>query len=221
MNDGVDYAIEQNISTVVLNTDFDDLTYSDDAQQVYISYIIENDLMPVIASGYSGILTTANYNTDPDFTWYAAGDIDWIGDTWYPSLATNSTNTVAEMYVNATNAITNKYSSVYNTYSKPIYLQQLGIMSFDGAAAAGETIAPTTAGIDPDAADDETYVRDYQEQADAYEAIFRAVADTDYIYGIGTSNYTYYVQQDKSANIHAKVSELVWARWAQIFAAAL
>lgn len=221
MNDGVDYATAQGITTVVLATDFDDLTYTDDAQQVYISYIIEHDLMPVIGNGYSGNLTTANYNTDTDFTWYNAGEIDWIGDTWYPSIATTNTTIIADMYAEALADITTKYSAATTAYGKPIYLHQLGVMSFDGAASAGETVPPTTAGVDPTTAADDTYVRDYQEQADTYEALFRAIADTNYIIGVGSIDYTYFERHDINANIRGKVAELVWARWAQIFSAAL
>lgn len=221
MNDGVDLAIEQNITTVVLRTTFDDLEYTDDAQQAYISHVLLNDIIPVIGAGYSGILTTTDYNTDSDFTWYNASEIDWIGDTWYPTLADETSPTVAELYTTATSAIANTYSAVNATYGKPIYFHGLGVMSFDGAAAAGASVRATDSGIDPTDTDNDTYTKDYQEQADAYEALFRAIADTSYIAGISSIDFTYYIRQDKTANIHGKLAEMVWARWATLFADAL
>lgn len=221
MNDGVDLAIEHNIETVVLETTFDDLEYADNAQQAYISHVLLNDILPVIGSGYNGILTTTHYNTDSDFTWYAADEIDWIGDTWYPTLADQTNPTVAELYTRAAAELASAYSAVNATYSKPIYFQGLGVMSFDGAAAAGASVSASAAGIDPTGAENDTYTKDYQEQADAYEALFRVIADSSYIAGASSINYTYYIRQDKTANVHGKLAELVWARWAALFGASL
>lgn len=220
MNDGVDFATAHNIGIVVLNTDFYDFTFADDAQQYYFDYVLQNDILPVVAENYTGILTTADFNTDADFTWYGAPEIDWIGDTWYPDLTDSTTPTIANMYTAALTQFNGTYASANTTYGKPIYFHQLGVMSWDGAAAAGETVTPDNAAIDPDQAVNEEYAFDYQEQADAYEALFRAIADTSFVVGASAVNYTYYIQYDKIANMRSKPAEQVWSRWGALLTTA-
>ncbi len=221
MNDGVDFAIANNIGIVVLDTDFYDFTFQDDTQQFWFSYIIQNDLLPVINSGFSGVLTTEELNTDADFSWYSASEIDWVGDSWYPDLTNSANPTISDLYTEALAQLDDSYAAANATYGKPIFFSQLGVMSWDGAIAAGETFSPDNNNIDPDKANNSDYPRDYQEQADAYEALFRAMAERSLVIGAGSIHYTYYIQHDKLSNIRNKPAEQVWARWEQLFSAAL
>lgn len=202
MNDGVDFAIDHGITTVVLDTDFYDyLDWQDDIQQAYFSYVLENDILPVVASGYSGILTTKELSTDGDFTWYQADEIDWLGDTWYPTTAED---------------LATIYGPLNTQYSKPVFFTNLGVFSIDGAATIGETVSPTANALDPDKSND-TYTLDTQEQADVYEAVFRDIADTSYVVGALAPDYSFFTQYDKLSNIRDKVAGLVWQRWAGLF----
>lgn len=221
MNDGIDVAVAQNISIVVLDTSFQEFTYASNTQQAYVSYVLEHDIMPVVRSGYDGILTSEDVSSDPDFTWYEAPELDWLGDTWYPDLTDSITPSVADMTTSAQTQLATTYQTLHLTYGKPIFFNRLGVMSWDGAAAAGEAVSPDSTHVSPDSADDPAYVIDNQEQADAYEALFRAIAGADYVIGASTVEYSYDIRHDKSADVRDKLAEQVWGRWIALFDAAI
>ncbi|HBY74077.1 MAG TPA: hypothetical protein DEG44_05335 [Candidatus Kerfeldbacteria bacterium] len=202
MNDGMDFAIAHNIEIVVLDTDFYDyLDFQDNTQQAYFSYILENDILPTVASGYTGTLTTKELSMDADFTWYQADEIDWLGDTWYPTTSED---------------LATIYGPLNTQYGKPVFFTNLGVFSIDGASTIGETVSPTSSKLDPDLSND-TYTLDTQEQADVYEAVFRDIADTSYVIGTMAPDYSFFTQYDKLSNIRDKVAGLVWQRWAGLF----
>lgn len=221
MNDGIDVANDNDIAIIVFDTDFLELTYQNNEQQAYVSHILKNDLLPAIGSGFDGIITTEELSSDADFDWYESEAIDWLGDTWYPDLTNSTAPTVAEMYTEAKNQLAATYATANATYGKPVFFHQLGVMSWRGAVARGEDFNPENSAIDPDKENTSEYVRDYQEQADAYEALFRAIAEVNYVYGAGSIGYTYYIQHDKLENIRNKPAENVWSRWEELFSAAL
>lgn len=202
MNDGIDFAIDHGIDIVVLDTDFYDyFDFQDDAQEAYFSYVLENDILPTVASGFSGTLTTEELSTDGDFTWYQAAAIDWLGDTWYPTTAEN---------------LATIYGPLNTQYGKPVFFTNLGVFSIAGASTIGETLSPSSNKLDPDQSDD-TYTLDTQEQADVYEAVWRDIADTGFVVGALAPDYSFFTQYDKLSNIRAKVAGLVWQRWAGLF----
>ena len=57
---------------------------------------------------------------------------------------------------------------------------------------------------------------DFQEQVDAYEAVFRAISDEEYFTGVFAFGYGYWDLQEKSAGIRGKPAEDVWVRWNEI-----
>lgn len=65
---------------------------------------------------------------------------------------------------------------MYNKYKKPIFLNQLSFPSHDGGAGGADVWneGPYTAEWFPKT---EKYPLDFQEQADAYEAVFQAIYD--------------------------------------------
>jgi hypothetical protein len=203
MNDGVDFAIDHNIAIVVLDTSFyDTLDLNADDEQYYFNYILEHDILPVVASGYDGILTTDQLSTDSDFSWYESSYLDWLGASWYPA---------------SVNELTTIYEPLSTTYgNKPLFFYRLGAYSIDGANSLVQSIDPNDAVVDPDQADT-TYITDFQDQADMYELIFRAIADDANVIGAMAPEYSYSTLYDKSANIRGKTARLVWARWAELF----
>lgn len=203
MNDGMDFAIVHGITIVVLDTGFYEyLGFQDDAQEAYFSYVLENDILPTVASGFSGTLTTKELSMDSDFTWYQAAAIDWLGDTWYPTTAED---------------LATIYGPLNTQYGKPVFFTNLGVFSIAGASTIGETLSPSSNKLDPDQSDD-TYTLDTQEQADVYEAVWRDIADTGFVVGALAPDYSFFTQYDKLSNIRAKVAGLVWQRWAGLFA---
>lgn len=216
MNDGLDFAIAQNIDIVVLATPFDDFNFQNNTQQQYFSYILENDILPDVGSDYSGILTTKELSTDGDFTWYQSNKIDWLGDSWYPTIADNNSPEITDMYTEALDQLATTYQPLIDQYNKPIFFAHLGVFSIDGAASLGETIEPTANALDPDRSND-TYSVDTQEQADTYEALFRAIADTEDVVGAVAPDYSFFTQYDKLSNIRNKTASLVWQRWVSLF----
>ena len=71
---------------------------------------------------------------------------------------------------------------------------------------------------DPDAKKRaEDVAKRFQEQADAYEAVFQALYDEAIFVGALSFSYTYWDTHDKSPGIRGKPAEEVWARWAGIF----
>lgn len=205
MNDGVDYAIEHNIDIVVLDTSFyDTLDLAGYEEQYYLNTLLRDDILPIVAADYTGVLTTAELSADPDFNWYSSSDIDWLGASWYPGS-------------NPASELTSTYQVLSAAYSnKPVFFYNLGVYGIDGASSLGASIAPSDARVNPDYADT-TYALDYQEQADHYETVFRAIADNSFVIGAMAPEYSYGVQYDKSANIRAKTARLVWQRWSGLF----
>lgn len=202
MNDGVDFASDHGIDIVVLDTGFYNyFDFQNNTQEAYFSYLLENDILPVVASGFSGILTTEDLSTDNDFTWYQADEIDWLGDSWYPTTAED---------------LATIYGPLNTQYNKPIFFSNLGVFSIVGAATIGETLSPADDALDPDQSD-ATYSFADQAQADVYEAVFRDMADADYVIGAIAPDYSFFIQHDKLSNIRDKTAGLVWQRWAGLF----
>lgn len=216
---GVEDAIALDLPIVVLNSAFFFNGYNSEEQKSVVNQAVL-DALPAIVEGYNGIVTTDFYTADSAWTWYGAEEIDWVGDKWFPDIAGDDYDASIEaMYQNALDYINTTYQPVYTLYGKPIFLNQLGMESFDGAAGPLSDINSEGELISEYYANNPDYPKDYQEQADAYEAVFRAIADTNYIIGAFSFSYMYYEQHDKSANIRGKPAELVWRRWWKKFKA--
>lgn len=210
---GVEDAIALDLPIVVLNSAFFFNGYTSEEQKTTVNQAVI-DALPDIVVGYDGIVTTDFYTSEPAWTWYGAEEIDWVGDKWFPDSAGDDYDAnISTMYQNSLDYINTTYQPAYALYHKPIFLNQLGIESFDGAAGPLSDINSEGKLVSEYYANNPNYPKDYQEQANAYEAVFRAIADTDYIVGAFSFSYMYYEQHDKSANIRSKPAELVWRRW--------
>lgn len=205
-------AKQRNIPIVVLGEQFSFLQYSSDEQIALVNNAII-DALPNIVEGYNGFVTTDYYNPDERFTWLASEHIDWIGDKWFPSIATTKKPQMAEMVTAARTFINERYLPAYERFGKPIFFNQLAFHGWDGAAGPLSTLDSEGEQLSEYYKNNTKYPKDYQEQARAYEAVFRAIAETDYIIGAFSFSYTYYQHYDKSANVRGKPAERVWMRW--------
>jgi hypothetical protein len=173
-----------------------------------------NQAFEAIRSVYSGKISSDYYVESETFDYYK--QMDWVGDKWWWALADDRATTVEGMKDEAERLIDEIYEPIYERYGKPILLQQLAYSSYDGAAGAVEI------GIEgPEVAEwfpyNPLYPADFQEQADAYEAVLQAIHDETIFTGVFSFSYTYWDSQDKSPGIRGKPAEDVWARWAAIW----
>lgn len=214
---GVEDAIALDLPIVVLNSAFFFNGYSSEAQKTIVNQAVIAAL-PDIVEGYDGIVTTDFYTAEPVWSWYGADAIDWVGDKWFPDIAGDEYDASIEtMYQAALEYIETNYQPIYTAYGKPIFLNQLAMASWDGAAGPLSDLNSESKLVSEYYANNPNYPKDYQEQADAYEAVFRAIADTEYMIGAFSFSYMYDEQHDKSANIRSKPAEQVWSRWWTLF----
>ncbi len=184
-----------------------------DEQKKMLNTLI-NEAYRSIRQVYSGKISSDYYDGDELFDYYT--QMDWIGDKWWWKLADNKETSLEEMKIEAERIIDEYYAEIFKKYGKPIFLQQLAYSSFDGAAGALDI------GIEgPEIAEwfpyNPEYPADFQEQADAFEAVFQAIYDETIFVGAFSFGYTYWDSYDKSPVIRGKPAEDVWAKWNTIF----
>lgn len=215
MRDGIEIAIDNNLPIVVLHNPWHFMQYVDDDQKAMVNSNIKG-LLSTITSGYTGFVTTEYYANDSKLDFYNSAEIDWIGTKWWPDLTDSYSPTVIAM---ENDAITDsaEFEAINTRFSKPVFFNQLVVHSWDGAAGPESGADSESEPYSEYYADDPDNPIDYQEQADAYEALFRTIAGSDYVIGATSFSYTYHTQFAKSANIRSKVAEDVWARWATMF----
>ncbi|MEE8324114.1 MAG: hypothetical protein V3R31_00510 [Candidatus Humimicrobiaceae bacterium] len=184
-----------------------------DGQKIILNDLI-NDAYLKIRDIYSGIITSDYYAPDEYFDYYK--QLDWIGDKWWWEIADKKETTIEEMKAESENIIGDRYQQIYRKYNKPILLHQLAYSSYDGAAGAEQinTEGPEVSEYYPYNPD---YPFDFQEQADAYEAVFQSIYDEPIFIGVFSFSYTYWDSYDKSAGIRSKPAEDVWMKWSTIF----
>lgn len=219
MRDGVELATEHNTEVVVLDNPWHDLTYVDDDQKAMVNTNVKS-LLATITDGYSGNVTTDYYQEDTKLNFYNSDYIDWVGVTWQPDVTADYEPTIADMYANAANDIT-EFADINSTFNKPVFFNQLTVYGWDGAAGAEAEVDPEDSDYNEDYADNVNNPIDYQEQADVYEAVFRVLADNDYVIGASAPDYSYITKFSKSASIRDRLAGQVWARWQVLFDAAL
>jgi hypothetical protein len=167
-----------------------------------------------IRSVYSGVISSDFYVESDNFDYYA--QMDWIGDKWWWALSDDRATDLDDMVARAEQIVHQQYEPIHEKYDKPIFLQQIAYSSYDGAAGGLQvnTEGPEVGEWFPY---NPLYPADFQEQVDAYEAVFRAIYDEPIFAGACSFSYTYWDTQDKSTGIRGKPAEDVWARWAGIF----
>jgi len=185
---------------------------TDDQKRMLNSLV--NDAIQSVRNAYSGKISSDYYAEDEFFDYYK--QLDWVGDKWWWALTDKKEASIEEMKIRAENIIDERYEPIYEKYHKPIFLQQLAYSAYDGAAGASQigTEGPEVAEWFPYNPD---WPADFQEQADAYEAVFQAIYDEPIFAGAFAFSYSYWDSYDKSAGIRSKPSEDVWIKWNSIF----
>jgi hypothetical protein len=99
------------------------------------------------------------------------GDLDYIGYEPYYSLTDKLDPTIEELRAGFLEGINSWGKDAYETYDKPLILTEIAYQSFDGSGKFVLNTPPSPQ-------------LDLQEQADAYEAVFQAIEDLDWVDGI-------------------------------------
>ena len=127
-------------------------------------------------------------------------------------LTTKDDPTQEELYLNVKKVFDLRLKPFYEQYQKPIVLSQVGYVSVDGA------LTGKVSSDDPDAAMwepySDKYVLDLAEQAMAFEAFMKNIAETDYITGIYP--FAYWPDDfplSKENNVRGKPAEEVLSQW--------
>lgn len=125
--------------------------------------------------------------------------------------------TVSEMR-QAWTVILDRVETELTSYKKPVFLN-IGTQSYDDATSG----MPGWEFADYVEVEQKGYKRDWQEQADAYEAFFQSLAGRTAFAGISTGmfawddfmgpEYTPVRYNDLSSNIRNKPAEAVWKKW--------
>ena len=133
------------------------------------------------------------------------------------ALAESSNPTQEKLNANAAKLFKNKLEPLYTKYGKPIIIVQVMYGSYEGVLQGKEYSEHETwlwAPSHPDV------VFSGKEQAMAYEAVMKAVADAEYI--IGVYPFGYHLEEFPrhiSLDIRGKPAERIIADWYKRFAA--
>ena len=99
------------------------------------------------------------------------GDLDYIGFEPYYSLTDKLNPTIEELKQGFLKVINLWGKEAYEKYKKPLILSEVSYHSFDGTGKYVISTPPSTR-------------LDLQEQADAYEAVFQAIEDLNWVKGV-------------------------------------
>ncbi len=181
------------------------------AQDKLLNDLINKALVK-IKKVYKGKLTTDMYDTNENYDFYK--QLDWIGDKWWEPLSANKNPTVEQLRARTQQIIADKYKPIFSKYKKPIFLHQMAYASYDGAAGALELSTEGT-----EVAEwfpyNKKYPADFQEQADAYDAVLQEVHDDPMFVGVYSFGYGYWDSHDKSSGVRGKPAEGVWVKWSK------
>jgi hypothetical protein len=181
--------------------------WKDDTKPATAAYINKKwkDIVVAVRAEYPEvILTNDNYSDRLQYDWF--GDLDYIGDVWWWPLATNKANTnFASMKAKALLILKNTYLPSYQRFNKPFIFSELSYYSADGSATQIIDDAKTS-DYDPETP---SVLSDWKEQADAYEAVLWAFAETPWVQGVYSFGYSYSDHDSKNATIRGKTAEEV------------
>ena len=196
-----------------------------------LGYVDEwNELIAQVRSGYSGPISYdcaglwykpldgSRLESDPTFnteefseawTPVTAGDflynVDYIGVDWYPRVASTNNPTIQELERNIQNIWDRLVEDRLAIYGKPIFFAEIDYSSTDGTTIDPLTFRGANA----------AHPVDEQEQADAYEALFRALQDEPSFLGMFPAGFYLTVFTDNGGfnNIYQKPVEEVFRYW--------
>lgn len=186
--------------------------YTSDAQKQLVNSLVK-EAFREINNFYTGRLSTVHLHTDSPWDYYSEVDVLGVGS---PGSLTDSFNpTVAGMKDVLERGI-DEMEVQSKRFGKPV-IAIVSVSSYDGAAGGQKNIHFESPEVYEIYSDNPNYPADFQEQADAYEALFQAVYDESFIIGVFPFSYKYWDLHDKSPSIRDKPAEEVWIKWAEVF----
>jgi hypothetical protein len=164
------------------------------------------DVIAEIREVYSRPITTDNYYAgQTHYDWY--GDLDYLGDIWWEKLADTDSASFDTMKTQALQVLEDKYLPIYQKFNKPFIFTEVAYYSADGSATQQYGVySSEISDFEPESL---TVVSDWQEQADAYEAVLGSFAETPWVQGAYPFAYAYFDFDSKGYSIRAKTSEEV------------
>jgi hypothetical protein len=198
-------AKQENVEMLIINN----FNWTDDNKPATATYINKKwkDIVAAVRAEYPAVLlTNDNYVDRPQYDWF--GDLDYIGDIWWWPLATNKTNTnFASMKAKALQILKNTFLPRYKRFNKPVIFSEMAYYSADTSATQKYGVySPELSDFDPETP---SVLSDWKEQADAYEAVLWAFAETPWVQGVYSFGYSYSDHDSKFYSIRGKTAEEV------------
>jgi len=158
---------------------------------------------------YTGKITTDNYVGRLQYNWYQY--LDYLGDKWWWPLASSGTATMGDMYTAAADKLNNYYLPISQSFSnKPFVFSEIAYYSADSSAQQIYGVyAPEIGDFIPETA---SVASAWQQQADAYEAVLWAFAETPWVQGCYSFGYAYFDFDSKGYSVRGKTAEEVMSQ---------
>lgn len=137
-------------------------------------------------------------------------EVDFIGISWWKGVSNKDDITLPDLKKNVAEQFDRNLKPIYEKTSKPILLIGVVFPSADGGTTG--KYSWNARATDVWKPDDGTY-NDFQEQADAFEAVMSAAASRPWIIGAYPFGFWRHDQQDKGPNIRGKPAEEVLKKW--------
>ena len=143
--------------------------------------------------------------------------VDVIRLWWWSPLAASGTGTVADMTAVAGTLLDTQVLPLQARFAKPLVLSA-AYLSADSAATQclrrTDGSCSNVEDFEPGAPDTSPYGLDLQEQADAYDALLRAVNDRPWVGGLFSYGYNpLALLRDKSLSVRGKPAEVLLSAW--------
>ncbi len=198
-------AKQENVEMLI----FPNFNWLDDNNPVTAAYINQKwkDIVAAVRAEYPAAILTVDYYVDrPEYDWY--GDLDYLGDKWWWPVATDTAGTnFADMKAMALQLLQDTYLPRYQRFNKPFIFSELAYYSADSAATQLYGVyAPEISDFEPETP---SVLSDWDEQADAYEAVLWAFAETPWVQGVYSFGYSYSDHDSKFYSIRGKTAEEV------------
>lgn len=137
-------------------------------------------------------------------------EVDFVGISDWKGLSSQENSPLEELVQNAGKQFDLYFKPIYDKTKKPIIFIGLAYPSAKGGSTGKYTWNARE--VDVWKPDDGT-PNNFQEQADVYEAIMRAIAERPWIVGAYSFGFWRHDQQDKGFNIRGKPAEQVLKKW--------
>lgn len=181
--------------------------WEDDNNSTKRAYINQKwkTLIATIRTVYTGKLTIDYFVERDEYDWY--GDLDYLGDKWWWSIADNTSFTVDQMVTRALQRLNDTYLPRKNRFNKPFIFSEYAFYSADSSAL--QTYGVSSSQISPFGPEDAAVASAWQQQADAIEALLWAFAQTPWVEGAYAFGVWYFDTDAKDYSLRGKTSQEV------------